>query len=272
MGTEKGRGNMSGYTRLFSSILASSIWNESDDVRIIWITLLAMSDRNGHVDASVGGIAHQARKTRETTEKALTVLEAPDPDSKNPANEGRRIKRLPNGGLMVLNYQSYRDGLLDDAEAVAARERQRKHREKQRDSNVTSRDTGAGAGDGDGVGIIQEGMQGGKAPTRKPSRPEAYPGDFESFWTAYPKKVGKRAAFTEWKKATGKPPLETILAAIGAQESGSAWMDEGGKYIPDPERWLKKGRWDDVPTKPYDPYARFLKSANKEQPNAAKTE
>ena len=52
---------MTGYTKLFSSILASTIWDEDAPTRLVWITLLAMSDKNRTVEGSIPGLAHQAR-------------------------------------------------------------------------------------------------------------------------------------------------------------------------------------------------------------------
>ena len=43
---------MPGYTKLFNSILASTIWRADDKTRIVWITLLAMADKHGIVEAS----------------------------------------------------------------------------------------------------------------------------------------------------------------------------------------------------------------------------
>ena len=168
---------MSGYTKLFSSILASSIWSESDATRIVWITMLAMADRNGRVSASLVGLAHQARKTVEETEAALKVLSEPDKYSKNPANEGRRIEALPDGGWKILNYSFYRNGLSDDEETAKARERMRRWRQKSKaqdagkgkeetasensnsNSDVTSRNTGVGVGVGAAAGAGAEKKQ-----------------------------------------------------------------------------------------------------------------
>lgn len=68
-----------------------------------------------------------------------------------------------------------------------------------------------------------------------------YTEDFETFWKAYPKKTAKKSAFAEWKKAS--PDLGVCLAAIEAQKQSRKWR-EG--YILDPERWIKRGCWDDV--------------------------
>ena len=73
-----------------------------------------------------------------------------------------------------------------------------------------------------------------------------YSDEFESFWKSYPRRVGKGSAYTEWKKlGNSRPKLPTLIAAIEAQKKSSSWRDDNGKYIPHPERWLKKTRWED---------------------------
>jgi len=178
---------MSGYTRLFSSILASSIWSEPDPVRIVWITMLAMADKYGMVTASIVGLAHQARKTVEEAERAVAVLSAPDRYSKNPANEGRRIEAVPSIGWRVLNYEEYRNGMDNDPEAAANRERQRRHREKLKEEaealhNVTSRDSVGGVGvDSDS----KKGVQGETKPA-KPTVDLPFASDsFAAVWSQY---------------------------------------------------------------------------------------
>ena len=75
-----------------------------------------------------------------------------------------------------------------------------------------------------------------------------YPEDFETFFKAYPKHTGKKGALTEWKKATGKPLLEDILSAIENQKRAKRELTDAGQFAaewPDPERWIKKARWED---------------------------
>ena len=48
---------MAGYTKLFNSILQSTIWREDDKTRIVWITLLAMADKNGIAETSLPSLA-----------------------------------------------------------------------------------------------------------------------------------------------------------------------------------------------------------------------
>jgi len=45
------------YAKLASHIIHSSIWGESGDTCKVWITFLALKNREGMVYASIGGIA-----------------------------------------------------------------------------------------------------------------------------------------------------------------------------------------------------------------------
>lgn len=66
--------------------------------------------------------------------------------------------------------------------------------------------------------------------------------DFEAFWEAYPKKVGKTDAQKSWQKIKGVS-LDTLLKAIEAQKKSKQWQDR--QYIPNPSTWLNQGRWMD---------------------------
>jgi len=128
---------MGGYTKLFSDIITSSIWNEDDKTRVLWITMLALSNANGFVSGAPTSLALLARMSKEDCDKSLDVLSSPDPESRTPDHEGRRIERVQ-GGCQILNYEAYRERLSDDPNAVQARERMKKYRERKR--NVTQRD------------------------------------------------------------------------------------------------------------------------------------
>lgn len=119
--------------KVYGTILDSSVWGEPLAVRVVWIAMLAMADKNGVVAASSDGIARRANVPLKATEKALAVLESPDPRSKSPDYDGRRIERI-DGGWKILNYERYRDKRSD--KQVKDANRQKRHR----DGNVTERD------------------------------------------------------------------------------------------------------------------------------------
>jgi len=105
---------MAGFTKIFSSMLDSTIWDEPWDVKGVWITMLAMANRNGNVMASVPGLARRATVSLEACENALSKFLAPDKYSRTPDQEGRRIEVIE-GGWHLLNYVKYREMRDEDA-------------------------------------------------------------------------------------------------------------------------------------------------------------
>lgn len=99
---------MSGYVKLYGSILTSSVWSEPHHVVRVWITMLATADRNGVVEASIPGLANQARVNIAECIEALEIFKAPDPFSRTKAEDGIRIEEAEIG-WRLLNHEKYRD-------------------------------------------------------------------------------------------------------------------------------------------------------------------
>lgn len=115
------------FVKLFGSILDSTIWAEDSDTKVVWVTLLAMSDQNGYVGASVPGLSARSGVPIPKIEEALAKFLAPDPYSRSQEHEGRRIVKVDRG-WELLNYQKFRE--LRDKE---------KRREQFRDSKRRGR-------------------------------------------------------------------------------------------------------------------------------------
>jgi hypothetical protein len=110
-----------GYVKILSSILDSSIWAEPDDVVRVWLTLLAMADRDGYVGASVSGIAARTRTvSKQRVAECLELFQSPDDDSRTDDFDGRRIQKVDRGWL-ILNYKRIRD--MHGEESTKARKR-----------------------------------------------------------------------------------------------------------------------------------------------------
>ena len=75
-----------------------------------------------------------------------------------------------------------------------------------------------------------------------------YTTDFESFWTKYPKKTGKGAAFKAWQKLH-KTEISKISDALDWQIPSDQWQRDSGHYIPNPQTYLNQKRFDDEPQK-----------------------
>ena len=82
-------------------------------------------------------------------------------------------------------------------------------------------------------------------------KPDALEQRFGEFWSAYPKKVGKKAALTAWKRLKPNAFLfERIMKAVTTAKNSEQWKREGGRFIPNPSTWINQGRWDDEPLPP----------------------
>lgn len=98
---------MSGFTKLVPEIVESSIWNESPEVRCVWVAMLAKKDKDGYVRGDAKTLARIANVGVEHVEEALRKFQDADESSHTPDNEGRRIAAAP-GGWVVLNHEIYR--------------------------------------------------------------------------------------------------------------------------------------------------------------------
>lgn len=103
---------MGGYSKLFGSIVTSSIWCDDDFVLRVWIAMLATCDSQGLVEGSIPGFANLARVPIEQMERAIEILKSPDPHSRTKAEEGRRVREVE-GGWQIINYLNYRNKLQE---------------------------------------------------------------------------------------------------------------------------------------------------------------
>ena len=173
---------MTGFTKLFQSIVHSTIWREPMHVKIVWVTMLAMADRDGGVSLSIPGLADLSKVSLDECLDALERLKAPDEWSRTKEHEGRRIEDV-DGGWVILNYLKYRNLMNRDDQRIKTRDRVQRHRSLKRvKRNVTLGNDIAEA----------EAEAEAEATTPKKKRiksPVGYTTEFEEFWVAYPSRA-----------------------------------------------------------------------------------
>ena len=205
------------YSRVFLQILDSSI-AEDYRTRHFFEDLLKLADRDGVVDMTHSAIARRLNAPEAEVREAIAKLEAPDPNSRDPKKEGRRIERLSDHrdwGWRIINWNEY-EAIRDRA---AANERLIRHRNRKRDEKASSN----GASDDT---------------TSSP------PGRFSEFWSIYPRREAKPKAILAWKKV--KPSeVDLILKHVCDKAVTEDWKKEGGKYVPLPASYLNARRWED---------------------------
>ena len=119
------------YTKLFSSITESTIWVEPYPTRILWVAMLAMADQHGRVWGSIPGLARRANITLPETEQGLQAFLSPDPYSRTPDHEGRRIECIE-GGWKLLNYAKHRAIKDEESQRVRKAKNAKDYRDRRR--------------------------------------------------------------------------------------------------------------------------------------------
>lgn len=114
---------MSGYTPAFESIYTGSLHGQWPTAAV-WASLLPLIDSRGRIDMSFQAIATMTGWPIELLRQGIAKLEEPDPDSRSPAEEGRRIVRLdPNRswGWRVVNHGLYKERARDKQRSADGR-------------------------------------------------------------------------------------------------------------------------------------------------------
>lgn len=120
-----------GYIPLFGSLIHSTVWREPNHVRILWITMLCMADADGYVGASLPGLADAARISREQCREALSILMAPDPDSRDPVDGGQRVFQSDRGWTIPA-VKRFRERVGSNAKRCRDYRKRKKAKQKDR--------------------------------------------------------------------------------------------------------------------------------------------
>lgn len=234
-----------GFTKLDSGIVNSSIWSEPLATRVVWITMLALSNRFGLVKASTSGIQRSANVSVEQCEEAMDILQAPDLDSRSLDFDGRRIERV-DGGWKILNYERYREFTYSDSEEAL---RQRKCRDKKKavtscDNSVTVSDTSVhSASVSASASVSGVGMQGEGAEKSKPKK--EYSAAFEQFWALYPRKIAKGGAWKAFQAEAKNVEQGIIIEGVLKYIEHCKKDRTEEQFIKHPATWIRAQCWHD---------------------------
>jgi 5-methylcytosine-specific restriction endonuclease McrA len=120
------------FAKIFAQIYDSSIV-EDVELRVTFMDMLILADPNGVVDMTHEAIARRTNRPIETVRRTIAQLESPDPHSRTPDHEGRRIARLDDHrdwGWFILNYTKFRLIESNEQRREKTRERVRRFRER----------------------------------------------------------------------------------------------------------------------------------------------
>ena len=130
-----------GYTKLFGDIVTSTIWQEPAGCRVLWITILALKDRDHICRATVPSLAQLSGISIDDCEKWLEKFQKPDKYSRSQEHAGRRIEAV-DGGWFVLNAGKYQERMSKEERREQNRKSQAALRERQREADAKKRASG----------------------------------------------------------------------------------------------------------------------------------
>lgn len=120
------------YAKIFVQILDSSL-AENYHIRHMFEDMLKLCDMNGVVDMTFGAIARRLKMPEKSVRLYISELEKPDPDSRTPNHQGKRIVRLDahrEWGWFIVNHGYYRQLASDEQRREKTRVRTDKWRKK----------------------------------------------------------------------------------------------------------------------------------------------
>jgi hypothetical protein len=103
------------FGKIFKSIYYGSL-APNRDARELMIFLCVHADKTGYVDMTLEACGRVLNWPPEDLHRAAEILMAPDPESSQPAEEGRRIlaRSLLTRGIQIVNYETYRNMQTDE--------------------------------------------------------------------------------------------------------------------------------------------------------------
>lgn len=137
------------FAKVFAQIFDSSI-AEDHTVRHVFMDLLALADVNGVVDMTHSAISRRTNVPQEIVNHAISQLEAPDPESRNPCAEGRRIIKLDaarDWGWFIINYDYYHKIASEEQRREKTKSRVQKYRGKSENKALRNADVTHGNAD-----------------------------------------------------------------------------------------------------------------------------
>lgn len=215
------------YGKIFDSMYEGTLYGQWEAI-VTFQQFIVLCDADGVVDMTPPAISARTSIPLEIITKGIKTLSDPDPYSRTPGADGRRIELIDEHrpwGWVIVNHKKYQS--LQDADTVRAQTRERvaRHREKQKAV-------------ADGNGQVTE----GNAQKRHTDTNTDTEKAFAQFWDSYPRKKSKGQAEKAFAKLTvDEQLLRQILSALEQAKTQPDWAKP--EFIPYPATWLNAKGW-----------------------------
>ncbi len=255
------------YAKIFSSLWDGTLARQWEGWSV-FVYMLANCGPDGVLDQTHEVIAARTGMPLEAVEKGIGILEAADPDSRSPLEDGGRIVRLDDHrkwGWQIVNHQYYRS--LIDGQTVREQNRLRQALRRSRlqpvaaqeaSRNVTLRHAPSRQAEAEAEAeadkIEPSPSPNGSGGIEEEVDSKGWKTAFEDdFWPNYPKKPEKAKALTEWMKLVPKSDDKFTDIMSGLRAWNRFWSSQSTRYhfVPSPpyaHKWIKTHRWEAEPS------------------------
>ena len=233
------------YGKIFDSMYDGTI-SANWQAMVTFQQLIVLCDADGVVDMTPPAIARRTGIPLEIIEAGIDYLEKPDPYSRSPEQEGRRIIRLEEHrpwGWEIVNHAHYKS--LQDADEIREKNRIRKQKQREREKLAKSDESLEDCDNSTEKRDLLGDVTGCHTGSRHTDTDTNTNKTFEQFWDVYPNKKGRVDAQKKWPKLK---PEEQQLAIADCQKR---YVQTAKQFIPYGSTYLNKKPWQDEP--PSDP-------------------
>lgn len=229
------------FVKVHDNLLDHPAWMDLDPVHVgVWTLVLGYCRRNktdGHFPSRA------AIKAGGTIDEVQQLVDAGRFHA--PGHDCGDCPQPADGQLYLHAYLEHQSSREQQTELSRKRAEAGRRGGKSRAEKQSAKQTPS-----NGATNPSKGQPEGEGEREKDSpapRAAAVAAEFESWWTVYPRKVGKSAATKAYAKARKVVDAETL--ATGLANALQVWRAAGteAQFIPHPSTWLNEGRWADEP-------------------------
>ena len=126
------------YGKIFASMFSGSLYGDWEAIVTLTV-MVVLADKHGDVDMTCEVLSARTSIPLDIIRRGIASLEAPDPKSRTPDDEGRRILRVSDTrdwGWRITNYNAYREMRCADERREYLRQHQSTRRAKLKDGDV----------------------------------------------------------------------------------------------------------------------------------------
>lgn len=226
--------DVAGFSKVFSTMWGGSLYGRFE-ASAVFMVLLSLCDKDGTVDMTPEAIAGQTGWPVDLIRKGIAELASPDPRSRTPDAEGRRILPLDghrDWGWRITNYKKYREEMRSAERREYLRQAKEQERLRKKSTSVNT------------VNQVNQCQPIAEAEAEADKNNVSRFALFWSSWPNGPRKTAKKQCLAKWISQGCEADADRVMAALEWFKASEQWVKDGGAFVPMPMTWLNRRSWE----------------------------